>query len=74
MSDGMWHDWEDDLYRIKRELSAEVEGMTAEERIAYLKAKTAPIIKQFNMKISNLQPIIPYVHKRIGEEVLIRYE
>ena len=74
MSDGTWDNWEEDLYRVKRELSAEVEGMTPEEEIAYIKAKTDPIIKQFNIKISTLQPIIPRVRRRIGEEVLIRYE
>ena len=73
-NDRIWHDWEEDLYEAKRKLSAEIEGMTPEEHIAYLKAKTDPVIKQFNMKISTLQPVIPYVRKRIGEEVLIRYE
>ena len=74
MSDGSWGNWEEELYETKRKLSAEMNGMTPEERIAHLKAKTDPIIKQFNIKISTLQPVIPHVRKRIGEEVLIRYE
>ena len=74
ISSGTWGNWEEELYETKRKLSAEMNGMTPEERIAHLKAKTDPILKEFNIKISTLQPIIPRVHRRIGEEVLVRYE
>ena len=73
-SNGTWGNWEEELYETKRKLSAEIEGMTPEERVAYINAKTEPIIKEFHMKTGTLQPVIPRVHRRIGEEVLIRYE
>ena len=67
MGNGIWANWEDDLYAVKRRLSAEIDGMTPEEEIAYLRAKTDPIIKQFNIKISTLKPVKPHKVERYAE-------
>ena len=74
MSEGTWGNWEEELEEIRRQICEEIKDMTPEEHVAYFRAETDPVIKEFNIKISTLQPVIPHVRKRIGEEVLVRYE
>ncbi len=47
---------------IRHQIYEETKHMTLEEHIAYFMKKTAPIVKQFNIKISKLKPVKP--HKR----------
>ena len=67
MDNGTWGNWEEELYATKRKLSAEIEGMTPEERAAYINAKTDPIIKQFHIKISTLKPVKPMWYEHEAE-------
>ena len=68
MSNGIWDNWEEELYATKKRLSAEIEGMTPEEQSAYLHAKAEPIMKQYNMKWAALKPVEPY-HPREWQNV-----
>lgn len=56
--------FEDWLYATRAQLSEEIKDMTPEEHVAYIKAKTDPILKRLGIKCSTLQPIIPYKRKR----------
>ena len=47
---------EDELDAIRLRLYEEIKDMTPEEEAAYINAQTAPIIKQYNMKIAALTP------------------
>ena len=67
-------DFEDELDAIRLQIYEEIKDMTPEEHVAYFRTEAEPVMKEFNMKWATLQPVIPYVRKRIGEEVLIRYE
>ncbi len=51
---------------IRQQIWQETKDMTREERRDYLIRRTAPIIKQYNIKISKLQPVKP--HKRPPEQ------
>ncbi len=61
----IYDDFEDELDAIRLSLYEEIKGMTPEEEVAYITAKTEPIIKQFGMKRSTLTPVIPYKRKRM---------
>ena len=70
MSDGTWDNWEEELETIRDRLSEKVKDMTPEEWAAYSNARAEPLMKEFNMKWATLQPIIPYVRRRVGEEAV----
>lgn len=63
-------DFEDELDAIRLQIYEEIKDMTPEERVAYFRAEAEPVMKEFNMKWATLQPIVPYVRKRVGEEAI----
>ena len=67
MSEGIWGNWEEELYAVKRRLSAEIEGMTPEEQSAYINAKAEPVMKRYNLKWATLKPVKPHKLERVGE-------
>ena len=50
---------EEELNAIRLELYEEIKDMTPEEEVTYIRAQTAPIIKQYGLKVSNLKPVTP---------------
>ena len=58
---------EDELDAIRLQIYEEIKDMTPEEHVAYFRARTDPIIKQYNMKISTLKPVKPYRRERVAE-------
>ena len=58
--------FEDWLDATRVSLYEEVKDMTPEEHIAYIKAETEPIIKEFGLKRSTLKPVQPRKRERIA--------
>ncbi len=58
--------FEDWLDATRVSLYEEVKGMTPEEHIAYIKAETEPIIKEFGLKRSTLKPVQPRKRERVA--------
>lgn len=58
---------EAEIDAIRKELWEEVKDMTPEEHVAYINAKTAPIIEQFHIKVSKLKPLEMKYRPRIYE-------
>ena len=56
--------FEDWLYATRAKLSERIKDMTFAEQEADLKARIEPVMKEFGIKYSTLQPIIPYKRKR----------
>jgi ribonucleotide reductase beta subunit family protein with ferritin-like domain len=55
---------DEEIYAIKEQVSAEILGLTPEEEIAYLKAKTDPILKQFGIRtVSAIKTDMPMKEK-----------
>ena len=50
---------EAEIDAIRQKIYEETKHMTMEERLADLKRRTDPIIKQYHMKVSSLKPIEP---------------
>ena len=50
---------EEELNTIRLQLYEEIKDMTPEEKVAYIHAKTAPIIRRYGLKMSNRKPITP---------------
>ncbi len=50
---------EDELDAIRLRLYERTKGMTPEEEVAYLKARSAPLYKEFNIRRSSLKPVEP---------------
>lgn len=40
--------------------------MTADERIAYLDEQTAPVIEEFDIRLSTLKPVQPRKRERVA--------
>ncbi|MBR2207439.1 MAG: hypothetical protein IJ859_01370 [Synergistaceae bacterium] len=49
---------------IRQQIWEETKNMTSDERITNLIRRTAPIIKQYNMKVSTLKPVEPRKRQR----------
>ena len=62
MNEKKFDNFDDELDTIRLSLYEETKGMTPLEEIAYLNAKTEPIIQQYNFRISNMKSVTP--HKR----------
>ena len=45
---------------IRQKIWAKIKDMTPEEMTAYFYRETEPIIKKFNIKVSDLKPVIPH--------------
>ena len=58
--------FEDWLDATRVSLYEEVKDMTPEEHIAYIKAETEPIIKEFGLKRSTLKPVQPRKRERVA--------
>ena len=58
---------EAEIDAIRKELWEEVKDMTPDEHVAYINAKTEPIIKQFHMKVSRLEPLEMKFRPRVYE-------
>ena len=61
-----YENFEDWLDATRISLSNEIMNMTPEEEIKYLREQTSPIIKEFNIQVSNLQPVRPHKRERIA--------
>ena len=57
--------FEDELDAIRVSLYEETKNMTPKEQIACLEARVAPVYKQFNIKRSDLKPVIPRKRERV---------
>jgi hypothetical protein len=47
---GRTNTFEDELDEIRVKLYEEIKDMTAEEHVAYIKAITAPVLKEYGLK------------------------
>ena len=56
---------EEELNAIRLSLYEEVKGMTPDEELSYLHAKTEPIIQKYGLERSTLQPVRPVKRERI---------
>ena len=59
MSEKIFDNFDDELDAIRLSLYEETKGMTPREEVAYLNAKTKPVIQRYNFRISNLKPVTP---------------
>ena len=59
MIDRIYDTFEDELDAIRLRLYEEIEGMTIEEQLAHLEAKTDPIMRAYGIKTSTLEPVQP---------------
>ena len=50
---------EDELDVVRLKIYERIKDMTPEEEVAYFRAQNAPIIRQFNLKMSPLKPMEP---------------
>ena len=55
---------EAEVDEIRRQMYEETKHMTHEEHIAYFKNVTDPIVKQFHIKVCNIEPRKPGSWKR----------
>ena len=46
------------------ELSEKIKDMTDEEHVAYIRAETEPVMKEFGLKYSTLKPVKPMKRER----------
>ena len=58
--------FEDWLDATRVSLYEEVKDMTTEEMIAYIRAQTEPIMKQYGLEYSTLKPVQPMKRKRVA--------
>ena len=59
--------WEEELDAIRVRLSEEIKDMTPEEHVAYLRAKTEPLMKRYNLKWATLRPVKPMRYERLPQ-------
>ena len=59
--------FEDELDAIRLALYEKTMNMTPEEESAFIIADTEPVIKEFNIKMSNLRPLKPMRRERVAE-------
>ncbi len=59
---------EDELDEIRRNIYEKIKGMTAEEEIAYFIAQADPVYKEFNIRRSPLEPVIPRKRAKVVSE------
>ena len=60
----LYDNFDDELEAIRLALYEETKNLTTEERLARLDAVCAPVMKEFNMKYSDLTPVIPHKWER----------
>ncbi len=65
MSEIIYNDFEDELDEIRLALYEEIKNMTPDEEVAYITAKTEPILKKHGMKRATLTPVIPHKRERM---------
>ena len=66
MTEKIYNDFEDELDAIRLSLYEETKGMTPREEVAYLNAKTKPVIQRYNFIMSNLKPVTPRKRQAIA--------
>ena len=54
------------LRLIRINLYEETKNMTTAEKIAYIKARTDPVLQKFGIKMSNLKPVTPRKRQAIA--------
>ncbi|MBR1439009.1 MAG: hypothetical protein IJ587_10790 [Synergistaceae bacterium] len=59
MNEKIFDNFDDELDAIRLSLYEETKGMTPREEVAYLNAKTKPVIQRYKFRMSNLKPITP---------------
>ena len=59
MSDERFDPIEEEIHAIRLKIYEEIKDMTPEEEAHYFISRTDPIIKQFNLKLSDLKPVKP---------------
>ncbi len=57
---GKYATFEEELDAIRDALYEKTKHMTTEEHLAYIKAKSSKVMKEFNIKYCGLKPIIPF--------------
>ncbi|MBQ7559872.1 MAG: hypothetical protein IJT20_06460 [Synergistaceae bacterium] len=56
--------FEDWLDAVRVSLYEQVKDMTTEEELAFLRAETEPVMKEFHIQRATLQPVIPHKRER----------
>ncbi|MBQ4470374.1 MAG: hypothetical protein II917_09600 [Synergistaceae bacterium] len=61
--------FEDWLDATRVSLYEEIKDMTPEEHVAYIRAQTEPIMKQYGLEYSTLTPVKPVKRERVAMTV-----
>ena len=56
---GKYATFEDELDAIRDAMYEETKHMTTKEHVAYFKARAAEVMKEYNLKYSDLKPLEP---------------
>ncbi|MBQ7220021.1 MAG: hypothetical protein IJS28_03475 [Synergistaceae bacterium] len=64
---GKYATFEEELDAIRDALYEKTKHMTTAEHVAYIRAEAAEVMKEFNLKYSDLNPILPFSNGRREE-------
>ena len=66
MNEKTFETFEDELDAIRLSIGEEIKDMTPEEEVAYFRAQTEPVLREFGIKRSTLKPVQPRKRERVA--------